>query len=165
MQEGTTGQAEVVRLRQSIETQMRRRILEAIEVVLEEELTEALGTGRYERGEARRGHRNGREHASDPQGAGPVTGARAPVEEGGERLLTFYAYPKPLWRALRTTNTLENLNREFRRRTKTQASFSTEEAAVTLLYALVAFGQIQLRKIDGHRHILELFRANVAAAA
>ncbi len=34
---------------------MRRRILEAIEVVLEEELTEALGTGRYERGEARRG--------------------------------------------------------------------------------------------------------------
>ena len=34
---------------------MRRRILEAIEVVLEEELTEALGTGRYQRGEARRG--------------------------------------------------------------------------------------------------------------
>ncbi len=33
-------------LRQSIETQMRRRILEAIEVVPEEELTEALGTGR-----------------------------------------------------------------------------------------------------------------------
>ena len=87
------------------------------------------------------------------------------LEEGGERLLTFYAYPKPLWRALRTTNTLENLNREFRRRTKTQASFSTEEAAVTLLYALVAFGQIQLRKIDGHRHILELFTANVATAA
>ncbi len=36
---------------------------------------------------------------------------------------------------------------------------------MTLLYALVAFGQIQLRKIDGHRHILELFTANVATAA
>ncbi len=59
MQEGTTSEAEVIRLRQGIETQMRRRILEAIEVVLEEELTEALGTGRYERGEARRGYRNG----------------------------------------------------------------------------------------------------------
>ncbi len=59
MSEGTTSAAEVVRLRQSIETQMRRRILEAIEVVLEEELTEALGTGRYERAEARRGYRNG----------------------------------------------------------------------------------------------------------
>ncbi len=59
MSKGTTGEAEVVRLRQSMETQMRRRILEAIEFVLEEELTEALGTGRYERGEARRGYRNG----------------------------------------------------------------------------------------------------------
>ena len=59
MLESTTGAAEVVRLRQNIETQMRRKILEAIEVVLEEELTEALGKGRYERGDARRGYRNG----------------------------------------------------------------------------------------------------------
>lgn len=47
------------------------------------------------------------------------------------------------------TNTLENLNREFRRRTTTQASFGTEDAALTVLYGLVAFGQIVLRKIDG----------------
>ncbi len=59
MSKATTGEAEVLRLRQSIEAQMRRRILEAIELVLEEELTEALGTGRYERGDARRGYRNG----------------------------------------------------------------------------------------------------------
>ena len=85
--------------------------------------------------------------------------------EAGEPLLTFYAFPKAMWRALRTTNTLENLNREFRRRTKTQASFSTEEAAVTLLYGLVAFGQIQLRKIDGHRHVSELLAPSVATAA
>ncbi len=87
------------------------------------------------------------------------------LEEAGEQLLTFYAFPKALWRVLRTTNTLENLNREFRRRTKTQASFSTEEAAVTLLYGLVAFGQIQLRKIDGHRHVSELLTPSVATAA
>ena len=59
MSEGTTSEAEVIRLRRNIETQMRRRILEAIELVLEEELTGALGTGRYERGAARRGYRNG----------------------------------------------------------------------------------------------------------
>jgi transposase-like protein len=66
------------------------------------------------------------------------------------RLLTFYEFPKTMWKSLRTTNTLENLNREFRRRTKTQASFGTEAAALTLLYGLVAFGQIVLRRIDGH---------------
>jgi transposase-like protein len=63
MSKGTTVEAEVIRLRQSIETQMRRHILEAIEGVLEEELTEALGTGRYERGDARRGYRNGHQRA------------------------------------------------------------------------------------------------------
>ena len=87
------------------------------------------------------------------------------LEEAGAQLLTFYAFPKAMWRALRTTNPLENLNREFRRRTKTQASFSTEEAGVTLLFGLVAFGQIQLRKINGHRHVSELLARIEEAAA
>ncbi len=75
------------------------------------------------------------------------------LDEAGLELLTFYDFPKPMWKSLRTTNTLENLNREFRRRTKTQASFGTEDAALTVLYGLVAFGQIQLRKIDGHKQL------------
>lgn len=75
------------------------------------------------------------------------------LEEAGLDLLTFYRFPKPLWKGLRTTNSLENLNREFRRRTKTQGSFSTEAAALTLLYGLIAFGQIQMRRITGHQHV------------
>jgi putative transposase len=75
------------------------------------------------------------------------------IEETGLDLLTFYDFPKAMWKSLRTTNTLENLNREFRRRTKTQASFGTEAAAITLLYGLVAFGQIVLRRIDGHEQL------------
>jgi putative transposase len=87
------------------------------------------------------------------------------IEEAGLELLTFYAFPKAMWRALRTTNPLENLNREFRRRTKTQASFGREDAAVTLLYALVAFGQIRMHKIDGHRELKALVaKRNVQAA-
>ena len=65
-------------------------------------------------------------------------------------MLTFYSFPKAMWKSLRTINALENLNRGFRRRTKTQASFTTEAAAVTLLYGLVALGHVALRKIDGH---------------
>jgi transposase-like protein len=85
------------------------------------------------------------------------------LEEGGLGLLTFYELPKPLWRSVRTTNALENLNREFRRRTKTQGSFSTEAAGVTLLWGLVAFGQIRLRRIDGHRALPELLEQLEAA--
>lgn len=75
------------------------------------------------------------------------------LEEAGLDLLTFYTFPKAMWKSLRTTNALENLNREFRRRTKTQASFSTEAAALTVLYGLVALGQIALRKIDGYQEL------------
>jgi putative transposase len=78
------------------------------------------------------------------------------LEEAGTDLLTFYAFPRSMYKGLRTTNSLENLNREFRRRTKTQGSFGTEEAAVTLLYGLVASGQIELRKITGHSHVASL---------
>lgn len=85
------------------------------------------------------------------------------LEEGGLELLTFYELPEPLWRSVRTTNALENLNREFRRRTKTQGSFSTEAAGVTLLWGLVAFGQIRLRRINGHRALPELLEQRKVA--
>lgn len=91
-------------------------------------------------------------------------GVARSLEESGLELLTFFGFPKPLWRGLRTTNSLENLNREFRRRTKTQGSFSDENAAVTLLFSLVAFGQITLRKITGHQHVAGI-RASIEDVA
>ena len=85
------------------------------------------------------------------------------LEEGGLELLTFYDLPRSLWRSVRTTNALENLNREFRRRTKTQGSFSTEAAGVTLLWGLVAFGQIRLRRINGYQSLPLLLQREKAA--
>ncbi len=87
------------------------------------------------------------------------------LAEAGSELLTFFEYPKAMWKGLRTTNSLENLNREFRRRTKTQGSFSTEQAALTLLYGLVAFGQIKLRRIDGHHQLRSMLKDLEASAA
>ncbi len=87
------------------------------------------------------------------------------LEEAGLELLTFYSMPKSMWKSLRTTNALENLNREFRRRTKTQSSFATEAAGVTLLWGLVAFGQIRLRRIDGYRDMYKLLREEAQEAA
>jgi transposase-like protein len=87
------------------------------------------------------------------------------LEEAGTALLTFYEFPKSMWRSLRTTNPLENLNREFRRRTKTQSSFATEQAAVTLLYGLVAFGQIRFQKINGYQHVSSLIHSKETNAA
>ena len=87
------------------------------------------------------------------------------LEEAGLVLLTFYEFPKPMCKTLRTTNPLENLNREFRRRTKTQGSFSTEAAGVTLLWGLIAFGQIRMRRIDGYRHLAAIIDQQEELAA
>jgi putative transposase len=87
------------------------------------------------------------------------------LEEAGLSLLTFYEFPKPMWKTLRTTNPLENLNREFRRRTKTQGSFGTEAAGLTLLWGLIAFGQIRLRRIDGYQHLYTIIDHQEEAAA
>ncbi len=69
-----------------------------------------------------------------------------------------HEFPRARWKSIRTTNALENLNREFRRRTKTQASFTTEESAIALLFGLVASGQIKLRCIDGYHHLADVSR-------
>jgi putative transposase len=75
------------------------------------------------------------------------------LQEGGEELLAFFQFPKRQWKTLRTTNVIERLNEEFRRRVKTQGALPTEDAALVLLFGLVVSGQIRLRRLDGWRQI------------
>jgi putative transposase len=87
------------------------------------------------------------------------------LREGGDELLTFFTFPKPQWKTLRTTNTIERLHEEFRRRVKTQGSLPNEDAALVLLFSLVASGQIKLRRIDGWRKIAAVLSQHTAVAA
>jgi transposase-like protein len=87
------------------------------------------------------------------------------LQEGGEELLTFYQFPTRQWKTLRTTNVIERLNEEFRRRVKTQGALPTEDAALVLLVGLVVSGQIRLRRLDGWRQIPALLREHRRSAA
>lgn len=78
------------------------------------------------------------------------------LEEAGDELLTFYRFPKSQWKSLRTTNSIERLNGEFRRRVKTQSSLPDARAAERLLFGLIISGQIQIRRIDGWRDLKEV---------
>ena len=91
-------------------------------------------------------------------------GVVASRREGGDELLTFLTYPRAQWKTLRTTNTIERLHEEFRRRVKTQGSLPNEDAALILLFSLVASGQIRLRKIDGWRKIATVLRHHTPRA-
>jgi transposase-like protein len=71
------------------------------------------------------------------------------LQEAGDDLFAFLSFPKAQWKALRTTNALERINGEFRRRTKTQASLPSQDAVLLLLFGLLRSGQVKMRKIDG----------------
>jgi putative transposase len=92
-------------------------------------------------------------------------GVVASLGEGGDELLAFFAFPKAQWKTLRTTNTIERLHEEFRRRVKTQGSLPNEDAAVVLLFSLVVSGQIKLRRIDGWRKIATVLSQHTPRAA
>jgi transposase-like protein len=78
------------------------------------------------------------------------------LKEAGKELLSFYDFPSEMWRSLRTTNMIERVNEEFRRRIKTQGSFPTEGAALILLFGLIASGAIRLHRINGYQKLSEV---------
>jgi transposase-like protein len=74
----------------------------------------------------------------------------ASLEEAGDELFTFVRFPVAQWKALRTTNALERINEEFRRRVKTQGSLPSQDAVMLLLFGLLRSGQIKLRALVGY---------------
>jgi transposase-like protein len=85
-------------------------------------------------------------------------------EEAGDELFTFLRFPPLQWKALRTTNALERINEEFRRRTKTQALLPSAAAVLLLLFGVLRSGQIKLRRIDGWQEMANM-RPTTARAA
>src|SRR5215472_16665249 len=71
------------------------------------------------------------------------------LEEAGDRLFTFTRLPPSQWKSARTTNAIERLHEEFKRRIKTQTVLPSADTAAMLFWALLASGQISMRKVDG----------------
>src|SRR3990172_9352619 len=78
------------------------------------------------------------------------------LQEAGDELLTFYRFPRTQWKSLRTTNAIERLHGEFRRRVKTQGSLPNAQAAELLLFGLLTSSQIRMRRIDGWLQLEQL---------
>jgi transposase-like protein len=75
------------------------------------------------------------------------------LEEAGDELFTFTRFPVAQWKALRTTNAIERINEEFRRRVKTQGSLPSQDAVMLLLFGLLRSGQIKLRALVGYHEM------------
>jgi putative transposase len=71
------------------------------------------------------------------------------LEEAGDRLFTFVRLPPSQRKSARTTNAIERLHEEFKRRIKSQTVLPSSDTAAGLFWALLASGQIIRRKVDG----------------
>jgi putative transposase len=71
------------------------------------------------------------------------------LQEASDRLFTFTRLPPSQWKSARTTNAIERLHEEFKRRIKTQTVLPSADTAAMLFWALLASGQISMRKVDG----------------
>ena len=83
----TISKESVSEYREFVQLRLRKRVLEAIEVVLEEEVDQALGCRSYERAEDRCGYRNGAEtrRVTTSVGTRELRVPRARVRDRGRR--------------------------------------------------------------------------------
>jgi putative transposase len=90
------------------------------------------------------------------------------IEKDIESLLAHYSFEKSYWRALKTTNPIERINKELKRRTK-----SMETLGESTLTAVVAFTALKLEmgwkmyKVNDQRHekLDRLWKTNVIEEA
>jgi len=62
-------------------------------------------------------------------------GVATSLEEAGDRLFAFLRLPPSQWKSARTTNAIERLHEEFKRRIKTQTVLPSAETAAMLFWA------------------------------
>jgi putative transposase len=78
-----------------------------------------------------------------------MQGVANSLEEASDRLFTFTRLPVGKWKSARTSIAIERPHEEFKRRIKSQTVPPSAETAAMLFWALLAAGQITMRKVDG----------------
>jgi putative transposase len=86
---------------------------------------------------------------SRPSATGRTPRGRCCASCWNTRAFTFTRLPPNQWKSARTTNAVERLHEEFKRRIKTQTVLPSADTAAMLFWSLLASGQISMRKVDG----------------
>ena len=87
------------------------------------------------------------------------------IAEASERLLSFIHLHPALWKAVRTTNTIQQRSRGVHRRIKTRNRLPSAETVPMLFRALLAPTQIQMGKVGWTHlyHPIQTFTLDVTA--
>ena len=86
------------------------------------------------------------------------------LEEAGEKLFAFARLPPSQWKSARTTTPSNACTRSSSAGSRPKPSPSAETAAM-LFWALLASGQIRMRKVDGWQFLAKPITEPLALAA
>lgn len=75
-----------------------------------------------------------------------------------DRLFSFTRWNPTQWKLARTSNAIERLSEESRRRIKTQPVLPNPDTKAILFCALLVSGQIQMRKVNGWKILAQLVK-------
>ena len=118
---------------------VKNTVEETLNAMLDAEADRLVNAVRYARDEDRQGYRVCHYDRSFTTAAGEVNlrmpKAAKTVEAGFEETLTFMSFLSQHWLRIRTSNALERLNREIKRRTKVVGTFPDGESALMLVCA------------------------------
>jgi len=93
------------------------------------------------------------------------------LEENIDQALTYFTFPRKLWKRIRTSNVVERFNRELRRRTRVVSIFPNEESTIRLVAALLieiheewinSFRYLDIETIHSLTPEEEIYRKKVA---
>jgi putative transposase len=93
------------------------------------------------------------------------------LEKDLDSLTAHYQFEKPLWRALKTTNPIERVNREFKRRTKSMDSLGEQTLNVLLAFTALkleygwATTRVDLERFENLASIKRINQIEQAAEA
>lgn len=79
------------------------------------------------------------------------------LERDWARMITYYAFPAPHWRHLRTTNVIESPFHAVRLRTTAAKRFKRVEHATALIWKLLLVAEQQFRKLNAPNLCHEVF--------
>jgi putative transposase len=99
------------------------------------------------------------------QGVDPIPPATRCLEKALNSALTFFKFPAEDWLSIRTTNIIERLNKEFKRRTKVMEIVASEKALYNLLAFICLKMEIYWRRSPMGRVVSAMFIPQLKAAS
>ena len=77
------------------------------------------------------------------------------LEEAGDKLFTFTRFPPSQWKSIRTSNAIERCTRSSNGGSRRRPFYQVPKPPQCLFWALLASGQITMRKVDGWQSLAD----------